>query len=440
MAKRPVLTEAIIKSLKAGERSKKVFDSLGLYLEISPGGGKWWRLKYRFAGKEKRLSLGVYPDVRLKEARKRRDDMRRLIREGWDPSHRRREARSSKSESTARGGEGDPIEHSVIDLGLHGKAHLTFSGHRSVPKVERGLIEDPLIGPLEEFVTRPGKHVRAHLVYCCYSLAGGDRDSSLERQALLQKIASWVEWLHAGSLVIDDIQDHSESRRGRPALHVLMGQSAAINAANWLYFWPTLLLRTGVISPSLELEIYRVYHETMTRAHYGQSLDLHFDMCSVPKDRAQSISLTAIGLKTGALMEMCSELGAVVAGADEGTRKFLSEFGFEFGMALQKFNDLKDFKPEVIHGSFEQGSLTRPSWVWATAARILDDVEFKEFQNGIARRLMTCGQRERAVAEARIQAESSLQANLKQLEQYFRNGSALKKVRDLASNIMEAYR
>jgi Arm DNA-binding domain len=51
----------------------RLFDERGLYLEVSPAGGKWWRLKYRFAAKEKRLSLGVYPDVTLKDARDRRD-------------------------------------------------------------------------------------------------------------------------------------------------------------------------------------------------------------------------------------------------------------------------------------------------------------------------------------------------------------------------------
>ncbi len=49
-----------------------MFDGGGLYLEVAPSGGKWWRLKYRFGGKEKRISLGVYPDVSLKQARRRR--------------------------------------------------------------------------------------------------------------------------------------------------------------------------------------------------------------------------------------------------------------------------------------------------------------------------------------------------------------------------------
>jgi Arm DNA-binding domain len=71
---------------KPGEKPIRLFDGGGLYLEVSPTGGKWWRLKYRFDGKEKRLSLGVYPDVSLKDARDRRDASRKLLADGIDPS------------------------------------------------------------------------------------------------------------------------------------------------------------------------------------------------------------------------------------------------------------------------------------------------------------------------------------------------------------------
>ena len=74
------LTDTAIRNTKPGVKPIKLFDERGLYLELSPTGGKWWRLKYRFDGKEKRLSLGVYPDVSLKDARDRRDTARKLLR------------------------------------------------------------------------------------------------------------------------------------------------------------------------------------------------------------------------------------------------------------------------------------------------------------------------------------------------------------------------
>jgi len=75
----------------------RLSDEKGLYLEVAPNGGKWWRLKYRIGGKEKRLSLGVYPDVSLKDARAHRDEFRKQIANGIDPSHIRKAEKKSTS-------------------------------------------------------------------------------------------------------------------------------------------------------------------------------------------------------------------------------------------------------------------------------------------------------------------------------------------------------
>ena len=70
------LTDTAIRDATPADKPVRMFDAGGLYLEVSPGGGRWWRLKYRYKGKEKRLSLGVYPEVSLKAARERRDESR----------------------------------------------------------------------------------------------------------------------------------------------------------------------------------------------------------------------------------------------------------------------------------------------------------------------------------------------------------------------------
>ncbi|WP_321819578.1 MULTISPECIES: tyrosine-type recombinase/integrase [unclassified Burkholderia] len=79
------LTDTAIKNAKPAAKPTRLFDGGGLYLEISPAGGKWWRLKYRFGGREKRISLGVYPDVSLQTARKRRAEARERLAVGTDP-------------------------------------------------------------------------------------------------------------------------------------------------------------------------------------------------------------------------------------------------------------------------------------------------------------------------------------------------------------------
>jgi integrase len=95
------LTDTAIRNAKPAKKAVKLFDERGLYLEVSPAGGKWWRLKYRFDGKEKRLSLGVYPDVGLKDARDRRDTARKLLSNGVDPSENRRAQKSARADGAA---------------------------------------------------------------------------------------------------------------------------------------------------------------------------------------------------------------------------------------------------------------------------------------------------------------------------------------------------
>jgi len=95
------LTDTAIRNAKPVQKAKKLFDGGGLYLEVAPSGGKWWRLKYRFGGKEKRLSLGVYPDVSLKDARERRDTARKLLANEIDPSENRKAKKAATVEGAA---------------------------------------------------------------------------------------------------------------------------------------------------------------------------------------------------------------------------------------------------------------------------------------------------------------------------------------------------
>src|SRR5690349_7784327 len=84
------LTDVAIRSAKPKNKSQRLYDTGGLYLEISPGGGRWWRWKYRFERKEKRISLGVYPDVSLRAAREKRDTCRTQLASGLDPGEVRK--------------------------------------------------------------------------------------------------------------------------------------------------------------------------------------------------------------------------------------------------------------------------------------------------------------------------------------------------------------
>ena len=93
------LTETAIRASKPKQKPLKLFDGGGLYLLINPQGSRLWRLKYRINGKEKLLAIGVYPDVTLKRAREKRDEARRLVADGIDPTAQRKADKLAQSET-----------------------------------------------------------------------------------------------------------------------------------------------------------------------------------------------------------------------------------------------------------------------------------------------------------------------------------------------------
>ena len=95
------LTDVTIRKARPADKTQRLFDGGGMYLEVSPAGGKWWRLKYRFGGKEKRLSLGTYPDTGLADAREKRDAARKLLAAGVDPGEQRKAAKAAGEDRAA---------------------------------------------------------------------------------------------------------------------------------------------------------------------------------------------------------------------------------------------------------------------------------------------------------------------------------------------------
>ncbi len=134
------LSDTAIRNAKPGDKARKMFDGGGLYLEVAPSGGKWWRLKYRFDGKEKRLSLGVYPDVSLKDARDRRDGARKLLANEIDPSENRKAKKAAKVERASNSFE-------VVAREWYTKHSVNWSANhanRTIRRLERDIF--PWIG------------------------------------------------------------------------------------------------------------------------------------------------------------------------------------------------------------------------------------------------------------------------------------------------------
>jgi len=135
------LTDVRVRTAKPREKPYKLSDSGGLYIEITAAGGKRWRWKYRIGGREKLLSMGVYPDVPLGLARARRDDARKLLANGVDPSLHRQATKLAQAESAANSFE-------VIAQEWFAKYHPGWAESHS-RKVMTRLEKDvfPYIGP-----------------------------------------------------------------------------------------------------------------------------------------------------------------------------------------------------------------------------------------------------------------------------------------------------
>lgn len=241
--------------------------------------------------------------------------------------------------------------------------------------------------PARDILARPGRRFRARLADLAFRLGDGRGEPPRALGAIL-------EIIHAGSLVIDDIEDASRTRRGEPAVHVRYGLPLALNAGNWMYFWALGLV--DALEPVLPLvreRLYGVVVDAMARCHLGQALDLGTDVARLPRGIVYPTVATSTSLKTGALMELAARLGAIAAGAPLDREEALARFGRRLGLGLQMLDDFGNLTARAEAGSgkaLEDLRNGTPTWPWAFAARALDDAAFGELQDA-ARALRETG-------------------------------------------------
>jgi geranylgeranyl pyrophosphate synthase len=245
----------------------------------------------------------------------------------------------------------------------------TLAGERAMSvDVPRELWDRALLSPLTDFLERPSKQFRARLVETAHRLAGA-------RSPLPNALPQIVEMVHAGSLIVDDIEDDSEERRGAPALHTIHGMPLALNAGNWLYFWALTELARLPWPPRTQLEAHRRTSAALLRCHQGQALDLAVVIHEVPPAQIRRVVAAVTQLKTGCLMELAATLGALAADADQQTLDALGEFGRELGTGLQMLDDLGSLvSPQRRDKGDEDLRAARPTWPWAWLVEGGDEV------------------------------------------------------------------
>lgn len=263
------------------------------------------------------------------------------------------------------------IRHEFTDARL--SATLDLGGER----VPERVWTDSLLGPLLELLERPGKEFRSRLVEVAYQVARPGNGSPMP-----PRLPLIVELLHAGSLIVDDIEDDSRLRRGKPALHLVVGVPLALNAGNWLYFAPHSLLEQLSLPPPIELELRRIIDRGVLRCHYGQALDLGARIGSFAQCDVHDLVSVSTRLKTGSLLELAAGLGGAAAGARPELLRELSCFGRSYGVALQMLDDVSGlFEERRAHKGHEDLLQGRPSWPWAWLAQRLDEVSYSRLQH-----------------------------------------------------------
>ncbi|MDQ3235110.1 MAG: polyprenyl synthetase family protein, partial [Pseudobdellovibrionaceae bacterium] len=186
----------------------------------------------------------------------------------------------------------------------------------------------------------------------------------------LDLCAESIEFLHLGSLIVDDIQDGSEVSRSGKALHCLLGTPHALGVGNWLYFYAMRILSNLDLSEAQRNALYEVYVESVELAHYGQIMDLCIKVDRVPYSQIDTLSQECIRYKTGSIVMLALMLGALAGGADDEKIQAVEELGYALGVYLQRMNDLGNclgsFDPEK---KWEDLVNWKPTFIWGFVAR-----------------------------------------------------------------------
>jgi geranylgeranyl pyrophosphate synthase len=247
------------------------------------------------------------------------------------------------------------------------------------------------IRPIREITDRGGKGWRSYAALTCCDLVGGDS----------RQYARWLalpEMMHVGSLIVDDVQDRSEVRRGGPSAHLLYGDAQAINSGTAAYFLGNHLLKMDSISDANQVRIYLLYFEALRAGHAGQAIDIDGFEAMMPGvvesgkgDLLERRVLAVHRLKTAAPAACLARIGAIAGGGTEAQIEGLGGFFEALGLSFQIIDDvlnLRGFKGDLKSKGEDimQGKVTLPvakamsrlgrverEWLWETLASKPDD-------------------------------------------------------------------
>lgn len=244
---------------------------------------------------------------------------------------------------------------------------------------------EQLVKPVRAITDRQGKGWRSMGLLLASSVVGGEASK-------LERYTSFPEFLHTGSLIIDDIQDNSLLRRGGPCAHVTYGMATAINAGTASYFLGEGVTRDHPnLTDQQRLRVYELYFTCLRGAHVGQALDIN-GMHHMMDDCLQSgdfepmwkTLLCCHRLKSGLPAAICARTGAVLGKATAAQEAALGDYFLAMGLAFQVIDDvinlqgfgksLKTKAEDLIEGKITapviraltmlNGQKEKQQWLW----------------------------------------------------------------------------
>jgi len=196
--------------------------------------------------------------------------------------------------------------------------------------------------PVWEFLDRGGKRWRPTLFILVCEALGKDPKEYLD-------FAIIPEVIHNGLIMIDDIEDSSESRRGKPCTHKLFGLDIAINAGNEMFYLPllTLIKNKEKLSPSKINKLYEIYAQEMINVGFGQAMDIAWHRGLANADEiSQKQYMQMCAYKTGTIARMSGKMATVLADASDDVVEKIGRFAESIGVAFQIQDDILDLVSE----------------------------------------------------------------------------------------------
>lgn len=230
---------------------------------------------------------------------------------------------------------------------IYDKESLVFTLGQPAYEYSSEAINKAIADPIWEFLDRGGKRWRPTLFLLICEALGKNPNEFLE-------LAIIPEVIHNGTIMIDDIEDSSELRRGKPCTYKLFGLDIAVNVGNTMYYLPllTLIKNKDKLSKEKLTRLYEIYGQEMINISFGQATDIAWHRGLVNADEiTENQYLQMCVYKTGTLARMSAKMAAVLADADNGLIGKIGKFAEALAVAFQIRDDILD----LVNEKFAEG-------------------------------------------------------------------------------------